>query len=466
MKRGPLEKGEIESTAAPQEERNSEGQRIWRLGTLRYTFSGLAFLFLCLLIGDFVSNFKDRATLPMGQILMLQWKASDFTLSLLFGSIPNIILLGLGPVVGAYSDRFRSRWGRRIPFILLTLPFIVLSLSMMAFTPWLGSILDQRMGAQSPGLESCRILIFGFFWILFEVGTLTTTNIFYTLINDVVPRTLIGRFYGLFRGVNLLAGVLFNYFLIGKVEQHYREIFIGMGLLYGIGMLWMCLKIKEGEYESVPQGEERGVRKILHTFKEYFKLCFSDRGFILIFIAIAVAQVGTVPLNTFGLFYAKSLGISIDLYGKYLAMTYVISFVLAYGIGAATDYFHPFRVFLVIVTLSVCNNIWGWFFATTPLCFGIAFIGHGVFAGALGAATIAIGQRIFPRAYYGIFFTVSAAITAIGCIILPMLIGAFLDYSGHQYRCLFLIAAGLTFCGGGLLAKAYRKWDLTQDRVE
>ena len=41
----------------------------------------------------------------------------------------------LGPIVAVRSDRHRGRWGRRIPYLFLPTPFIVVSLVGMAFTP-------------------------------------------------------------------------------------------------------------------------------------------------------------------------------------------------------------------------------------------------------------------------------------------------------------------------------------------
>ena len=48
---------------------------------------------------------------------------------------------------------------------------------------------------------------------------LTANAVFGALINDVVPRELIGRFFGIFRAVSLATGVLFNSKIIGHAEN-------------------------------------------------------------------------------------------------------------------------------------------------------------------------------------------------------------------------------------------------------
>jgi len=40
------------------------------------------------------------------------------------------------PIIGWWSDRTRSRWGRRIPFVLFTTPFYALFFALLWLTPW------------------------------------------------------------------------------------------------------------------------------------------------------------------------------------------------------------------------------------------------------------------------------------------------------------------------------------------
>ena len=43
------------------------------------------------------------------------------------------------PIIGWWSDRTKSRWGRRIPFVLLSTPFYGLFFALLWFTPWGGA---------------------------------------------------------------------------------------------------------------------------------------------------------------------------------------------------------------------------------------------------------------------------------------------------------------------------------------
>src|ERR1044072_9177219 len=118
----------------------------WRVGTLSYGRGGLYALFAWLLWGDFAWQLKQRAAVPVAQLMLKQFGASDFLLSLLVGSLPSALGMIIGPVVSVRSDRHRGRRGRRIPFLLFSTPFIVLGMAGLAFTPAIGAWLDQALG--------------------------------------------------------------------------------------------------------------------------------------------------------------------------------------------------------------------------------------------------------------------------------------------------------------------------------
>src|SRR5260221_311982 len=138
----------------------------------------------------------------------------------------------LGPVVSYRSDRHRGRWGRRIPYLVLPTPIMVLSMMGLAASPWLGIHLHALLGGFSPGANALVLGLLGLFWVLFECASISAYLIFGALINDVVPAPFLGRFFGLFRAFSLIAGIVFHAWLLGWAEVHYVWIFIGIGALY------------------------------------------------------------------------------------------------------------------------------------------------------------------------------------------------------------------------------------------
>jgi MFS family permease len=417
-------------------------QKTWRVGTLVYTSGGLAALFFWLLGGDFAWNLKERAVSPVAQLMLRSLDASDLVVGLLIGSLPAALGMIIGPIVSVKSDQHRGRWGRRIPFLLITAPFIVLSMMALGFTPMLADELDAALGADSPGRAVLGIGIFVVFWFIFEVFSVVANVIFGALINDVVPDALIGRFFGLFRAVGLIAGIVFNYMLMGHAESHYLEIFIGVGLIYGLGFVIMCLRVKEGEYPPPPVKQHS--EDLLKPTKVYFRECYSNPYYRWLFLAATFGMLANAPVNTFSVFYAKSLGMEMSLYGKCVALTYVFSIFLTYPLGALADRLHPLRLGFLFTVIYCVAMIAAGFTANNAEAFMVFFVAHGVLSGSYMTATASLGQRLYPKLKFAQFASAWGLMFGVGYILTTPLMGLFLDWAGHQYQ--------YTFFASGLLA--------------
>ena len=317
--------------------------KTWRAGTLIYTTGGLVMLFCWLLAGDFAWSMKDRSVQWVVQLLLKKFEASDTIIGLLLGGLPHGLTLLLTPVISYLSDRHRGRWGRRIPFLAISTPFTSLSIIGLAFSPTLGEHLHALLGGASPGLNNSILIVFGVFWTVFEVSTITANTVFFALINDVVPQALLGRFYGLFRALGLAIAIGFNFWLFGKAETHFAWIFMGVGIIYGVGFLALCLKVKEGDYPPPPPAVP-GRAGAFAGVKTYGRECFMLSYYLWIYASVSLAWMALSAINLFNVLFAKQVGLTMDSYGKLLALTYLISFTLSYFIGMLADRFHPFRV--------------------------------------------------------------------------------------------------------------------------
>ncbi|WP_221773467.1 MFS transporter [Ruficoccus amylovorans] len=407
---------------------------------MTYTLAGVVSLFLWLLAGDFAWMMKERAITPVAQIMLRSFESPDWLVGLLVGSIPAGIGMILGPVVSVCSDRHRGRWGRRIPYLFIPTPFVALAMFGLAVTPALGEWLHQALGEHSPGLMGTRILVFTFFWTAFEIGSIIVNTLFIALINDVVPKQVIGRFFALFRAVSLIAGILFNFFLMGKAQAHTIEIFGVLGLFYGIGFTLMCLKVKEGEYPP-PEPVERVSRKgkRLEPLVRYLRECFTHRYYLCFFLAFTLGMIANAPVNAFSIFHARSVGMSDDLYGKCLALSYVISLILTYPLGSLADRFHPIRVGLWATIIYAGVTLAGFVLPNEGNVFFVTFLLHTVISGIYLTGTASLAPRLLPQAKFAQFASAASLVTA-GCVmVLPPMLGTFIQVMGHQYRYAFLL---------------------------
>lgn len=436
------------------------GRRLWRTGTLTYTSAGLVALFAWLLWGDFAWNMKERAIVPLGQLMLRQFGASDFFIGLMVGSVPAAIGLVLGPLISVRSDRHRGRWGRRIPYLLVPTPIIALSMAGLAFTVPLAECLHGWLGASSPGEIGCRLLVFSFFWATFEIFQTIAQAVFGGLINDVVPQEVIGRFYGLFRAVSLVAAILFNFWLIDHAETHFLKIFLGLGLLYGVGFTLMCLRVKEGHYPPpppLPPASGPGAR-FGGALRAYLRDCYAHPYYLWVFGALMLGGLAGGPVNAFSVFYAKSVGLDMNAYGHLLVITYLCSLASSYFLGSLADRFHPLRLGLVALGAYALAMLWGAVAATDAKIFSVFFVTHGVIQGVYNTGMASIGQRLFPRAKFAQFASAAGIPGALAFMVMNPVLGKYLDLNGHVYRHTFLWSGVIAVAALAALWVVWRKF--------
>lgn len=418
-------------------------RKIWTAGTLAYTTGGLVILFCWLLAGDFAWSMKERSVMWVVQLLIKKFEASDMISGLLIGTLPQALALVLTPIVSYRSDRHRGRWGRRIPFLVIPTPIAALSMVGLAFSPEIGASLHGALGEVSPGYNQSILIAFAFFWTVFEVATVIANAVFFALINDVVPKAVLGRFYGMFRAVGLIVAMAFNFWLFGKAETHYTWIFIGIGILYGVGFTTMCFKVKEGEYPPPPPVQPSRAGGWVAAVRTYFRECFTRPYFLWIYASVMLSWMAIHMVNLFNLFFARSVNMSMDTYGKYLAATFMISFVLSYFLGILADRFHPLRLGLVLMGLFAVVTFVAGLLAQDASSFGVALIAYGVFSGSWQTATASLTLRLFPQARFAQIDSARGLVQSFGLMIVGPAMGAFLDLTGHNYRHVYLASAGL-----------------------
>jgi len=428
--------------------------------------AGLVALFGWLLCGHFAWSMRDRSVGPMAQWYLGDLKVPNVLFGLLLTSFPALVGLILGPIIAVKSDRHRGKWGRRIPFLLVTTPFAAFGMIGLGLTPvlaeWLHSLgasgspfggwLHQALGDSTSGawllsmLENkmvVSVVCFSVFWAAFEVATIIGYSVFGGLINDVVPPELLGRFYGLFRTVSLLDGIIFNYWIMGKVPAHFTLILVIIAVFYGAAFMWVCLKVKEGSYpppapaEAVPRGRVDAVAS-------YFKESFSRPYYVFVFVMLMTGSLSFIPVNSFSIPYASSLGMDMTAYGHCIAVTFAISLCLAYFLGWMADKFHPMRVSMVSLAGYIVVTLAGFVWVKTPESFAIALVAHGVLSGCYFTGAASLAQRLFPRSKFGQFSSAGGLFGSLSMMAIGPAMGALVDLTGRNYRYTFMI--------GGLLA--------------
>lgn len=110
-----------------------------RVGTLAYTNLGLFTIFFWILWGDLIFTLMEAVFPPSMPLQLSRLGIPNQWVIWIMGALGNTVNTVMGPLIGYRSDRTRSRWGRRIPYILASMPFLCLLLIACGFTDSIGA---------------------------------------------------------------------------------------------------------------------------------------------------------------------------------------------------------------------------------------------------------------------------------------------------------------------------------------
>lgn len=452
-----MSKPDTASAAATVGRPAAHAEHRYTVGTLVYTKAGLLSLFSWLLWGDFVYSLMESVMPSLLPLILKQHGASNKAIAIIVSTIAAAANAVMNPIISYRSDRFRSRWGRRRPFIVVTTPMVVLFLAAIPFGPeilqfvsrsaWMAHLLS--LSPVTPVL-----LIFGILVVGFQVFNMFVSSVYYYLIPDVVPEQLLGRFYGLFRVFGVAAGFVFSYFIFGHAETWTRQIFVTLSVLYGICILLMCWRVKEGEYPP-PLAEAHG-----HWFdgiRNYAKECFGHSYYWWVFLAYACfGWAGAC--NVFGVFFGRDeMHLTLDLMGKVGAYTSVMLILLTYPFGVILDRWGSQKTLIVNQLVIAVTAVLAFYLITGKVSFIVWSVVRSVPGSLAGLAMMKWTVDVYPRDRYGQFGSAGALFSSIGAILLGPVAGWYIDWVGI-YRYMFVWNAAFTLLGTIATWVVYKRW--------
>jgi WD40 repeat protein len=283
---------------------SSSPPKVFTCGTLSYTKSSLFILFTWLLIGDFCFQMFELLGGPdiLGLYLQDNFHVSNVVVNVMFSSIPMGIGTFMTPIISFRSDRYRSRLGRRIPFMLFTIPFLCFFAAAIGFSEDIIEFFKNHLNSQSVVSPlTAAMLMIGFMTIGFTVFNEFVGTVFYYLFPDVVPKQYLGRFMSLFRLVGSLAGFIIDLTLAEAKFKNLKAVHVGIAILYFVGFGLMCWRVREGEYPPVTDVTEK--TSIKQQVKLFFKESFCHPIFIFMYCMAGATALnkGIHPSGIFGL---------------------------------------------------------------------------------------------------------------------------------------------------------------------
>jgi len=195
------------------------------------------------------------------------------------------------PLIGYYGDRTRTKFGRRMPWLMIATPTISIAYFLLFFPPTL-----------DPSLMSSQWIYF--FWLLF---TLLLYDTFYTVIG-IMQQALVAELSiiseerartGLFWAVGTLFGQVLTFivpfFLISNEEPYSQNlpIFQFLVIVFTIigffGLAIMSFGIKEKKEFMYSETEEiKFVESIKYTLKNRGFIIYVVFSFMIVYVSSAI----------------------------------------------------------------------------------------------------------------------------------------------------------------------------------
>lgn len=449
----------------------------FRVGTLTYTKLGLASLFFWLLWGDVCFTLMEKVVPSIMPLKFREFNAPGWLLGFVLLTIPNLLNTVLNPIISTASDRLRTRFGRRIPFLLFATPFITVSLLLLGFFREISDWMHGTFFAGSdPVVVALTVLVL--LMTLYKFFDLFDGIIFWYIFNDVVPQGVMARFLALFRVIGVGAGAAWSFYVFPLAESHFSQIFVGVALLYFTGFGMMCLRVKEGEYPPPvikPRSENRW-KAFLAAVVEYPRIPLSQRIYRLMFAHNVAWSLSSLCTTAFSLFLTLSMGISLGQIGQIGGWTGILTAILAYPAGMLADRYHPVRVMLFAKSLLFVLNFGFLAWVFLPWTSSQIFTGYAILNLTTVSLTViysTVGlpmqMRIFPREVFGQLCSFNALCTSASVILFGVLAGFYVDFwkamlpeaiHGKDYHYRMIVFWPIVFQAASLilLVMIYREW--------
>jgi len=461
----------------------------YRIGTLTYTRFGLLSVFFWMLWGDLCVNIMETIIPRIVPLQLARAGALATTIGLVTASVPAGVELIVNPFVSTYSDRYRSRFGRRRPFILFCTPILALFLLAIGFTDIVAPRIHAALGGLGMTPQTMTIVMLGVLLAIFQFFNVVVLATYYYLIADVVPQQVIGKFTSLYKVVGALGGVIFNKFIFRYADQYQWQIYFGCAAVYVFAFMLMGWRVKEGEYPP-PERLSADGGGALSAAGQWLRESFAIRFYQKLYL------IGLFYWAAFGAFifqqmYAlNDLGISKAAAGDSFAWAGLLTLPLFFVLGPLSDRFHPVRMVTLGMFLMGCCSLACFFFidsaAMRPMwsaawggvrgqpwlawmwtkVLGAAPSGAGPDTQTLRAwqftlwttiwtvgqtlyygAQISLLPRVLPREQYGQYCAANNTLCAVAKFGAPVLCGWLIVKLGHGYRINYLWSAGCCFAG-------------------
>ncbi|WOF21656.1 MFS transporter [Microbacterium betulae] len=373
-----------------------------------------------------VWNFHDAQT----PVTLSEYTTSVALIGLIMG-LDNIIGIFVQPLMGYMSDRTRSRWGRRTPFIVIGVPVAALLFVLVPLAPTFPVLI--------------AIIV------LFSLTANSFKPLTEALIADnQLPEhrskaNAVGRFAS---GLTIIVSALLSLFVVDEsVELAYVISAVVMVACFAI-LLVSLRESRTAAYRAVVD-EDRELGREGTGFFAVFTDIFADRDRSRLFMIAAVivtwgAWAAIRALLT--LYGVEQLGLSRGEAGGLTLPASVAFLVVIIPVAILSDRYGRRRMMRIGIVVFAVGALIAFVFNTSTVATlsGVLIAAAG-FSGFAVNATVMLWNLAPSQRLIGVYTGIFAVAQAVGSSVAPAALGALVDATDWSFLMLFL--TGLSLVG-------------------
>lgn len=330
-------------------------------------------------------DFAAKGTLTLGfgfgALMVGVWMVADN----LFGFFAQ-------PLVGAWSDRTKNKRGRRLPFVIWTLPLVVVGYALIPLIP---TLIPQTLNGQNSQLTGF-VIFFTLACVIYYLGFTPVRVVFQALRQEAVATTdrvkvesWFNFILNLFTIIAYTAGALL-YKLYGPL------LFWAVLAIYVVVALLVVFKYKESQELSAAAGdqEDSNVKQLSAVFRDAPKE--ARMKFIWFLVSVLFFTIGASAYTNFCSSWAVNvLGINEAKASTFLAIIIVATTVAVLPAGyIAAGKFGRRNMYLVGMIVMVIASA---LLAFVPSLYMVGFILLGAGAGIGFPCQLPLATEIAPQ---------------------------------------------------------------------
>ena len=323
----------------------------------------------------------------------------------------NYFALFIQPAVGMYSDGIKTRFGRRMPFLMVGMPLAVIFIFLIPNYKSLATLV-------------ATILLMNLSMSLFRSPVIA-------LMPDITPEEQRSKANSI---INFMGGIgsLIAFFIgsiLWNMSPKYPFYLAGTLVLLSFAILFTCVKEKRDVINY-----EQAEKKV--NFKEGFKVAFKNPSTKFLLMAICAWFMGYNGIETFFTRYGE-MYLGIDVSAAAFSFTFISLSFLVFAIPAGIIGTKIGKKKTITIGLIGAMSIFFiLIFVRDILIIRILFIVLGIAWSMININSYPFVAQMSPLGYLGTFTGMYYLFSSIANIVSPPLLGLLFDLIG--YNCMFV----------------------------